>query len=314
MRRIAALGVLALVLAVCGCQDRRTVPHVQRWGIYMLELASGDVELVYSSAEQIGFLCLDPAGRRFAFAGNPSGSGDETYELYTLAADGTGLARLTDNGWLDVYPRWSPDGTQMAFLSFPDSTLDIYVMDADGSNRRRLFDSGGHDGDIDWVSDMMVFTAGSRVWRMRPDGTDPVVVTDPPRAGEWGNAPLPFGDYDPRISPDGTRIVFERMVDDSSPHGNYDLYMVNADGTGEHALTHTGYTQGLASWSHDGTRIVYLVSAMGTEGCYDIYMMNADGTGDASVTPAYFPAGFLCHDAVFAPGDQQVYFIGEWWQ
>ncbi len=314
MTRTAAFVGLAAVFAVCGCENRRTVPHVERWGIYALDLASADVELLYSSADQLGFLSLGPAGSRFAFASRPSGADDESYELCTVAADGTGFRRLTENNVMDVYPRWSPDGTELAFLSWPDSTLDIYVMDTGGSNCRLLFDSGGHDGDIDWGSDMIVFTAGSRIWRMRPDGTDPVAVTDPPRAGEWGNAPLPFGDYDPRISPDGTRIVFERLVGDSSPHGNYDIYVVNADGTGEQALTQTGYTQGMACWSHDGVRLVYLVSAIGTDGRYDVYTMNADGADARDVTPSYFPSGFLCHDPVLAPGDQRVYFIGEWWE
>jgi Tol biopolymer transport system component len=314
MTRKAVFAVLAAVFAVCTCREARTVPHVERWGIYALDLASGDMELMYSSADQIGFLSLDPAGARFALASRSSGAGDESHELCTVAVDGTGFRRLTENGWMDVYPRWSPDGSQLAFLSWPDSTLDVYVMDADGNNCRLLFDSGGHDGDIDWVSEMIVFTAGSRIWRMKPDGTDPVVVTDPPRAGEWGSAPLPFGDYDPRVSPDGTRIVFERLVGDSSPHGNYDIYVVNADGTGEQALTQTGYTQGMTCWSHDGGRLVYMVSAVGTDGRYDIYTMNADGTGAGDVTPAYFPSGFLCHDPVFAPGDRRVYFIGEWWQ
>ncbi|MCJ7832385.1 MAG: hypothetical protein MUP92_02940 [Actinobacteria bacterium] len=39
---------------------------------------------------------------------------------------------------------------------------------------------------------------------MDSDGSDARPITDPPRVGEWGNAVLPFGDYDPRISPDGT--------------------------------------------------------------------------------------------------------------
>jgi hypothetical protein len=28
-----------------------------------------------------------------------------------------------------------------------------------------------------------------------------------------------------------SRVVFERMVDNRSPHGNYDLYLIKSDGT-----------------------------------------------------------------------------------
>jgi len=91
---------------------------------------------------------------------------------------------------------------------------------------------------------------------MNSDGTNARRVTDPPRAGEWGDAVLPFGDYDPRISPDGSRVVFERLVDDSTQYGNYDLFMVNLDGSSEIRLTENGWTQGLVSWSNDGQTLV----------------------------------------------------------
>ena len=79
-------------------------------------------------------------------------------------------------------------------------------------------------------------------------------------------------------------------------------------------LTTTGFSQGLASWSHTGEQLVYIVSAIGDTGKYDIYIMNADGTDSHNVTPGYFPAQFLCHWAVFANDDNDIYFIGEWWE
>ena len=160
---------------------------------------------------------------------------------------------------------------------------------------------------------MIVFTRNSQIWVMEEDGTGARWVTDPPRAREWGDAVLPFGDYDPRISPDGSRIVFERMVDDASPHGNYDLYTVGVDGSEETSLTEMGWTQGLASWSHSGEKMVYIVSAVGTEGRYDIYLMNANGSGVTDLTSGIFPPGFLAHCAVFSADDSRIYFVGEWW-
>ena len=130
----------------------------------------------------------------------------------------------------------------------------------------------------------------------------------------WGNANLPFGDYDPRLSPDGSKLVFERLLNDSSIHGNYDIFIVNSDGTGETRLTYTGYSQGLASWSHSGDKIVYIVAAIGTEGKYDMYIMNYDGTDSRNITPDYFPSNFLCHSPIFSPDDSEILFIGEWWE
>jgi dipeptidyl aminopeptidase/acylaminoacyl peptidase len=148
---------------------------------------------------------------------------------------------------------------------------------------------------------------------MQADGTDIRQITRPPRAGEWGNANLLVGDYDPRISPDGARAVFERLVDDQSSHGNYDFLIVDTDGSNEFRLTPSGYAQGLASWSHSGHQIVYVVTAIGTTGQYDLCLTNDDGTENRNITPSYFPPEFLCHWAVFSSDVTAIYFIGEWW-
>ncbi len=324
-RRLAAGLVLLVLLAVFPACDTFTtttpttaepapaVPHESHWGIYALDLASNQVRLVYGTDDAIGNLDLDPAGDAFAFS-QRFGAADTDQEIVTLPVTGGNVTRLTHNDKMDVYPVWSPDGNRLLFLAMRGATLDIYIMDRDGSNQRLFYDSGGHDGDIDWVGHEICFTAEHRVWLMDDDGANARAVTDPPRAGEWGNANLPFGDYDPRLSPNGRKIVFERLVDDTSPHGNYDLFLVNADGTGETRLTESGYSQGLASWSHAGDRLVVEVAAIGEQGVYDLYAVNADGSGYGSITPAYFPADFLCHCPLFSPDDGTIYFIGEWWQ
>jgi len=288
------------------------VPHQDRWGIYSLRLDSGAVELIYSTPDELSGLALNPAGDRFAFARKVGGTTNEDSEIYTLAMGGGEPTRLTDNRVLDTYPIWSPDGSRLAYLSM-GKTLDIEVMNADGSGSKLLYDSGGHDADISWVGDRIAFTRDSQIWIMGDDGSGAKKLTDPPRAGEWGKANLPFGDYDPRISPDGSRIVFERLVADDSPHGNYDLYAMAADGSGVTALTSNGYSQGLAAWSPSGSLIAYIVAAIDGAGAYDIYVMNADGSDNHDATPAWFPPEFLCHGATFGPDDATLYFIGEWW-
>jgi Tol biopolymer transport system component len=294
-----------------------TVPHVERWGIYRLDLASQAVGLIFSSPEEIGFLQLNPAGDRFAFSRKSAGGVDSAMdtgeEVYTLGFDGSGLKKITDNNVMDIYPAWSPDGTRLAFLSWRSTSLGIFVMNADGSGQQILYDSEANEADIDWVADRIVFTRDSRIWIMRSDGSEPQPVSAPPRAGEWGHANLPFGDYDPRISPDGSRVVFERLTNDQSSFGNYDFFVIDLASGVETRLTNSGDSQGLASWSHSGQQILYIVSAIGSTGKYRLYRMDADGKNARDITPAYFPAEFLVRWAVFSQDDSAVYFIGEWW-
>jgi len=306
---------LALLLG-CVPGAPQTVPHKGRWGIYALDPATQNVDLIYSTDREIdgSVLRLDRAGKTFLFAQKMDGEENSNYEICAVGIDGTGFQRLTHNEFRDVYPAWSPDGTHIAFLSLRRKDFDIYVMSADGTDDRLLYDSGFHDGDIDWSGTAIAFTADSRIWTIRDDGTQPRRITNPPRAGERGKANLPFGDYDPRISPDGTKMVFERLENDLSPNGNYNLFTVNLDGTGETRLTDNGYTQGLAGWDHASRRLIYLVSAMDGRGVYAIYGMNADGNENRRLSPDYFPNTFLSHAAAFSPDDSTIYFIGEWWQ
>jgi TolB protein len=291
----------------------RTVPYEKQWGIYAMTLLNGNVRLIYSTDNEIGFLDVSHDGKRFVFMEQIGGDSTIYEEICTVDLGGGNFRKLTSNAYMDVYPVWSPNDEKIAFLSWRGTDLDIYVMDSSGANQTFLYNSGTHDGDIDWVDSMMVFTTGSRIWKMKDNGTDAVQLTDPPNAGVWGNADLPFGDYDPRISPDGASIVFERLVDDQSVHGNYNIYKIDSSGGNLTALTSTGYTQGNCSWSNDGNKIVFVVAAIGDQGLYDIYMMNADGSDNRSITPSYFPLEFLCNTPVFSPDDTEIYFIGHWY-
>lgn len=316
-----AIIISSMLCAGCGSdstnpEPAKTVPHEGRWGIYKLNLSTQDVSLVYSSDDQIfgSSLCPDSAGAKFVFAQKFGDTLDASYEICTVDIDGGNFTRLTNNSYMDVYPTWSPDESRVLFLSWRNTDLDIYIMNADGDSVRLFYNSGSHDGDIDWAADIVVFTTGSRIWKMSGEGADATQVTDPPRAGEWGNANLPFGDYDPKLDRDGAKIVFERLEDDVSAHGNYNIFVIDSNGTGETRLTDDGYSQGLPDWSHAGDKIIYTVAAINDVGVYDLYLMNADGSNNHSVTPAYFPSQFLCHAATFSPDDAHIYFVGEWYQ
>ena len=321
-----ALLLFSVLLLIAGCgtgnpegpETGSTQPeHQGTWGIYSFELSTGFIELVYSSENAINGMSLNGEGTRLAFRQD---FGDDVFtdsEICVMGSDGGGYRRLTDNTWLDSYPCWSPDGTRILFLSWPDhpaGTMDIFLMDSSGSGVVEVYDSGFHDGDCHWVGSRIVFTRESRIWIMDDDGTGAAAITDFELAGQWGSADLPFGDYDPRLNPSGTLVSFDRMIDDQSPSGNWDFYTVLPDGTGETAVTDTGWQQFIAEWSHAGDRLAFLVAAMGGGGIYDIYTIRPDGTGLEKLTPDSWPAEFLCTHPVYSPDDSIIYFVGQWWR
>jgi len=296
-------------------ETQKAVPHEGKYGIYVLDVTTKKVKLLYSTDNEIytSALRLNQQGK-LIFAQKINSSSDESTEIFTVNVDGQNLRRLTDNSYWDLYPAWSPDGARIAFLSKRGNDLDIYMMNAGGSDQRLFYDSGSHDADVDWAGDTVVFTSGFKVWGIKDDGTGLTQITKPADAGQWGQSNLPIGDYDPRLRFDGLKVVFERLEDPESLYGGYNIFSVNIDGTEETRLTSTNYAQGLASWSHSGDRIVYGVAAIGEEGKYDMYMMDADGSDSQNITPEYFASDFLCYSPMFSLDDSEIYFIGQWYE
>ncbi len=93
------------------------------------------------------------------------------------------------------------------------------------------------------------------------------------------------GEYGPRWSPDGTRIVFER----TRRYGS-SIFTMRADGTGVERVTRaarrpdgTPVYDALPDWSPDGKRIVF---SRGEGGRHQLYVVRADGTGLERITRA----------------------------
>ncbi|CAN5125958.1 hypothetical protein BH20ACT13_BH20ACT13_04200 [soil metagenome] len=78
-----------------------------------------------------------------------------------------------------------------------------------------------------------------------------------------------FFQVEPAWSPDGTRIAFS-----SRRGGSFDIYVMNADGTGTEQLTSTKEDDSHPTWSPDGEQIAFARDAPG-----DIFVMSSDGPG-----------------------------------
>jgi TolB protein len=158
-----------------------------------------------------------PDGRRIAFVSGRSGN----FDVLVMDADGRGLHRLTRNRADDLFPSWAPDGTQLVFQSARTGDPEIHTMNADGTDVRRVTDSPAPNFEPSWspAGDRIVFMrrlTNQELFSIAPDGTGELRLTAD--SGE---------DFDPSWSPDGAKIVWT-----SDRAGTYDLYTMDADGTG----------------------------------------------------------------------------------
>ena len=263
--------------------------------VYVVNVdGSGQRNLTRNAAND-GSPAWSPDGRRIAFVsvrdGNP--------EIYVMNADGTGQRRLTRNAargrrdrirdaGSDGGPVWSPDGQKIAFESKRDGNFEVYVMNADGSGQRNLTRDPAPDFGPVWSPDgrKIVFVSNrdgsSEVYVMNADGTGLRNLTRNPASDVWAGGPV--------WSPDGRSVAFVRSFV-SGREGGSDVYVMNADGSGQRRLARgkrispttdwfllTGVSP---AWSPDGRRISFVSNR---DGNLEVYVMNADGSGQRNLT------------------------------
>ena len=97
-------------------------------------------------------------------------------------------------------------------------------------------------------------------------------INDEAKDQPFGSA----GDMYPNYSPDGKRIVFTSRRD-----SDYEIYVINADGTGETRLTNSRGMDINARVSPDSRQIAFTSNR---DGNYEVYVMNADGQNLRRIT------------------------------
>ncbi len=246
--------------------------------LWELDLKTGQRHMIHSG--RILNADISPDGKWFVFH-----SFSLPEYLYKVKSDGTGLQKLMgpdspnpDWKYTNV-GRWSPDGKLILFTVDAGVPRGISLMDSSGSNAHiminygvgaRWFPDGKRIVYVNWDT-TQVTGRRRQIYVANSDGNHIRKITN-----------LPHSDYvgEPVPSPDGTKIVFDNI----GINNNYELFIMNSDGSNIEQITESNGIAGRPQWSPDGKTILF--SRFIPNVSRHLYLLNIQ---DRKVTPV-FPA------------------------
>lgn len=232
---------------------------------------------------------LSSDGRWVVFAGRsgdgPLSAGGPSENLWLCDVENPqSLRPLTAErpGGSDRHPRYSPDGTRIAFVSDRDGNPELYALDAaTGANVLRLTNDPANDTEPAFSPDgaRVVFSSdrGGALYRRLyvmdslGNGTPTQLrMLNPSGQEETFDA----GHLaEPTFSPDGTRIAFSYRGD---------IYVAQSDGSGLRRLTRAWGECSRPTWSPDGHGIAFTARR---EGAFGVYLMGAAVGEEGGIVP-----------------------------
>ncbi len=209
MRLITILGVLLLLAAAAVAAD----DHDEAGEGWSVTEPLGDWQTIAIDTREVTWSDVDisPDGQHLVF--------HMLGDLYRVGIDGGEAEALTDDIAWNFQPRYSPDGSRIAFVSDRDGAENIWTMDADGANLQQVSKERDHllhnpawspDGDYiaarkGYVSQRSI-PAGA-IWMYHRSGGGGVELVERLHGPQsQKNIAEPF------FSPDGKHLYFSQDV------------------------------------------------------------------------------------------------------
>jgi TolB protein len=171
-------------------------------------------------------------------------------------------------------PAWSPDGSELAFMSSQGGDPEIYVSDVNGGHLHRVTFAAGVNTSPTWNP-----KTGKQIVFVSDRAGTPVLYLSDSDGSNVQKIDLPDMGYviDPSWSPNGQLVAFSWR----RPSGNYDIYVMDIVSHQLVELTRDAGRNERPSWAPDGRHLVFESTRTGTR---QIWSMLADGSQPRQLT------------------------------
>jgi len=212
---------------------------------------------------------------------------NKTYTLLVADSDGYNPQTILTSQQPLMSPTWSPDGQQVAYVSFERKTAEIYLQTIANGQRRKLASFKGINGAPSWSPD-----GRHLALTLSRDGNPEIYVMEVSTGALQRLTNNVAIDTEPAWMPDGKSIVFT-----SNRGGSPQLYRMSGSGSGVQRLTFEGNYSAGADVSPDGSKIALV---HGEGGRYRIAVLDVqtrrlrvltDGYQDEA--PSFAPNGSM---------------------
>lgn len=222
--------------------------------LVLLTLSDDDADLVDEGGRQPSF---SPDATRIAISSR-RGQTPAIYLIDSTRGDRDAITRVTPDGdtGADTQPSFHPNGDQIVFTTTRTAgNADIHIIGTDGAGNTPVIATAAEEqwGVVSPDGNMLAYQSDAAgqtdIWVKDISGLGGAGY-DPTDPGTNLTAGTPFRNEAPAWAPDGTKIAFH-----SNRNGDFDIFMMNADGTGQVAVTGDPRSDGYPVFSPGGDRM-----------------------------------------------------------
>ena len=247
---------------------------------------SDNKHIIYASTHEGGDSCPMPPDRSKGYVWSIY----PTFDIYLANDDGTIVKKLTDTPGYDAEGTVNFKTKKITYTSLASGDLELWTMSEDGSGKKRITDAEGYDGGAVLSRD-----GKQMVWRAYRPNTPAKVAAYRDLLKENLTTPMKmelfwkkvggsdaaeqitnFGcaSFAPTFTPDGRKILFASNKN-KCDSGQFELFLMNVDGTGLEQVTNFGGFTSFPEFSPDGKKLIFSSSYQGKSN-YEFNIFSVD--------------------------------------